>query len=91
MTGWLRPKPKQGVSTNIYEGMMTRDVTNPTYTVDEQGWTHALFPAARMRSGYGIVRGDLSTLQGFNAPPPKGMLDRTANGNAGAFIHTSKR
>lgn len=44
---WMRPR--HPAPTNIYEGLVSKNVTEPTYTVEEAGWTMAYHPEARGR------------------------------------------
>lgn len=69
------PAHPPGVSTNIYEGLVTRNVTVPTYDVDKVGYALALHPAARTIPGYGL-QPSVGALVA-TPPPPKLMLDRS--------------
>lgn len=65
-------KVDQG-TTNIYAAMVTRNLAQQTYTVDENGMSVAITKGSR-NTGGPILRAETPTL---SFPPEKGMLDRT--------------
>lgn len=72
---WLRPA-KRSVSSNIYAGMVTRNVTEPTYVVDDTGRGIAVHPNARTQPGY-VQHFEVGGSQA-HLPPEKKMLDRNS-------------
>lgn len=69
---------KQAVSnSNIFEGMVTRNMTEPTYTTAVNGTAVSLNPGARTITGFMPVNGDTPT---FSGRQPKGMTLRTQQG-----------
>lgn len=71
--------------TNIYEGLVTRNLTEATYTTSTDGRSIALNPSARERIGANPVAGGTVDVA---ARQPKGMLLRTGTGTQ--QVHTGK-
>jgi hypothetical protein len=63
-------------NSNIYAGMVTRNMTEPTYTTSTDGTSIALNPPARHKQGSLDQMGSMT----FGARKPKGMLLRTSAG-----------
>ena len=61
-------------SSNIYAGMVTRNLTEPTYTTSVDGTAISQTPGGRTITGYMDQRGGAPT---FAARQPKGMLMRS--------------
>lgn len=61
--------------SNIYEGMVTRNLTEHTYTTTVDGIGVAVHPLARMSAGGDLKRSETPI---FSARQPKGMLLRSA-------------
>jgi hypothetical protein len=77
MGKWMRPRPV--APTNIFEGLVTHNITEPTYTVDEVGWSIALHAPARSRSAIPIGMGRPETPIA-SPPPPRGMRQWNGDG-----------
>lgn len=73
---WIRPR--QAAPTNIYEGMVTHNITEPNYTVDEAGFTAAYHPLARARAALMDYNNRPDTP--IAVPPPQKM-ERQWNGD----------
>lgn len=82
--GHVQKQPVQG--SNIYEGLVTRNMTEPTYTTTVDGTGVAVHPQARMSAGGTPLRSDTPT---FSARQPKGMLLRTTEGPT--QVHTTPK
>lgn len=72
----LHPGQPQGVSTNIYEGMVTRNLVDRTYSVDEIGSSWATYTGARTVPGPIGKGGSITSIP----PPRRGQLDRSVPG-----------
>lgn len=68
---WLRPR--QPAPNNIYEGLVSKNVTEPTYGVDLVGYSIANYAPARLIPG--SIRSQDMTPETPIAtpPPPRGM------------------
>jgi hypothetical protein len=84
---WIRPRTP--APTNIFEGMVTHNVTEPTYTVDECGWSLAYHPAARSRSALGLTNMKPETPIA-SPPPPRPMRQWNPDGTASAVYTVPK-
>ncbi len=87
MGRWHRPRPV--APTNIYEGLVTHNVTEPTYTVDEVGWSLAYHPAARSRSAI-MDHDNRPETPIASPPPPRPMRQWNPDGTASAVYTVPK-
>ena len=77
-------------SSNIYDGMVTRNMTDHTYTTQVDGSGVALHAPARTGpSGLDLIRGYGGNTPTFNAAAPRGALMRTNEGPV--MVHTAVR
>ena len=70
-------------NSDIYAGMVTRNMTEPTYTTSTDGTSISLTAAGRQKSGARPGDGGSPT---FGARQPKGMLLRTSEGPAQVHV-----
>lgn len=86
---WLRPR--QQAPNNIYEGLVTRNVTEPTYSVDQVGYSLAYYAPARMvPSGRAGISANMPDTPIATPPPVRAMRQWNADGTWSAVMTVPK-
>ena len=86
---WLRPRTS--APTNIYEGMVTRNVTQPTYGVDLVGYSLAHYAPARMvPAGRAGISTAMPETPIATPPPVRGMRQWHDDGTASMVMTVPK-
>ena len=81
----VRVKPRPSAPSNIYEGMVTKNVHEGTYTVNNAGFAESLNPKARASNG-GPIYANEPQAAIVQLPPVQGMASWDESGNRVSIV-----